>query len=192
MPVYTSSQAAVIQAMSVETPGDDLLDENSAYHMLTDLDGRHVSKSLTLNGNGATTTNLFQVTETCRVIRLFCYCTEATDSTTLSNFKFELWDGTAALDITSTVNASGAVAGASLVKELVKTSALIFLNPTTGLVDEPSANKKTFEPFFAVQKTGGIATYIRVSYTGDATSDTDWTFELHFVPFGEVAKIEAV
>ena len=35
MPVYTSSHAAVIQAMSVEIPGDDLLDENSAYVLLT-------------------------------------------------------------------------------------------------------------------------------------------------------------
>jgi hypothetical protein len=183
---------SLVQALSIAPPPDSLLDENSAHHRLGDTAGIHVSKTLTLNGNGATTTNLFQVTGSCNVGYLFAFCTEATDSTTLSNVKFELDDGTAQSDITSTVNASGAVAGAVLFKEALVGSPLTFINPTAGVVTEPAANKKLFEPFMLTQKTGGVATYVRVSYTGDATSDTDWEFEMHYVPLGENASIVAV
>jgi hypothetical protein len=177
--------------MSAAMPAYSTLDPNSAFREIQDIDGIHVQKSVTLTGNGASTENLFQVTGTCQVKMLFGFCTEATDSTTLSNFKWELWDSTAATNITGTVNASGAVAGALVYKEALLVGAAVFANPTTGLVVEPAANKKTFEPFIAMQKTGAN-TYIRLSYTGDATSDTDWTFEIHYVPFQDTALIVAV
>jgi hypothetical protein len=177
--------------MSIAIPADTILDENSAYHRLNDIAGIHVDKSLTLNGNGATTTNIFQVTGSVRAIKLFGYCTEATDSTTLSNFKWELDDGTAQSDITGVVNASGAVAGAILMKTATAAGATQFINPSAGVVTD-AGSKSLFEPFLLTQKTGGVNTYVRISYTGDATSDTDWTFEVHYSAFGENASIVAV
>lgn len=192
MSVRRSSIGSVVQALSIAPPGDDVLDENSAHHRLQDVSGQHASKSLTLNGNGATTVNLFQITGSCIVHYLFGYCTEATDSTTLSNLKLEVDDGTAQSDITATVNASGAVAGAMLIKEAGVATAFTLINPTAGTITEPAANKTIFEHFILTQKTGDVNTYVRLSYTGDATSDTDWTFEIHAIPIGETATVAAV
>ena len=186
-----TSIGAVTRAMSVAILGHETLDDNAAFHRLNDVAGIHSIKTLTLTGNGATTENLFTVSGTVIVEHLFAYCTEATDSTTLSNFKFELDDGTAQSDITGTVNASGAVADAQIFKTATAAGAAEFINPSAGTVTDAGA-KTLFEPFFLSQKTGDVTTYVRVSYTGDATSDTDWTFELHYTPIQEDAIVAAV
>ena len=178
--------------MSVAMPLYADLDPNSAFREIQDTDGVHVQKSVTLTGNGAgQKENLFQLTGTCQVKMIFGFCTEATNSTTLSNFKWELWDSNAATDITGVVNASGAIVGALVYKEALLAGAAIFANPTIGRIVEPAGNKKTFEPFIAMQKIGAN-TYIRLSYTGDGSSDTDWTFEIHYVPFQDEALLVAV
>lgn len=183
--------AAVINVMSRAIPPDTRLDENSAFHKLNDLAGIHVEKSVTLTGNGASVENLFKLTGTVQVLKIFGSCTEATDATTLSNFKFVLYDSTASVDMTGVVDASGALAGAAIYKEGLAAAAMIFCNPTVGNINEPAANKKTFEPIVCQQKSGAD-TFIRLAYTGDGSSDTDWTFECHYIQFQEGASLVAV
>lgn len=189
----TSIVGAVTESLSIMHPPDTALDENSIHHHLMDLSGTHVDKSITLNGNGLTTTDLFTVTGVVRVLLLEAYCTEAADSTTLTGLKWELWDGTSAVDITAGVSASGIVVGAVIFKEGLVGVAPVLINPTVGVVRDAPANKLSYEPFW-VAKKNGAATTIRVSYTGDATTDVDMTFELHYVPVAEdaVSNIAAV
>ena len=182
---------AVTQAMSIAIPGHESLDGNSAFHRLNDIAGVHVTKSVTLNAAGAATVNLFTVTNTVIIHHIFGFCTEATDSTTLSNLKWETDDGTAQSDITDDVNASGAVVGAMLMKTATAAGATEFINPTAGVVTDAGA-KALFEPFLLTQKTGDVTTYVRLSYTGDATADTDWTFEIHYSAIGGDAIVAAV
>lgn len=187
----TPELAAHINALMRAIPDDDLLDENSAYHRLNDTAGIHVDKTLTLTNDGPTTVNLFQVTGTVLITHLFATCIRVGNSTTLSGFKFELDDGTAQSDITAAANASGAVVGAQVQKTANAAGAAEFINPTTGIVTDAGA-KILFEEFELTQKTGGVNTFVRLAYTGDASSDTDWFFELHYVPFGDNANVEAV
>ncbi len=153
--------------------------------------GRVVHKSVTLAGNGGQTDNLFTVTGPNRVLSILLVVTEATDSTTLSNVKFETDDGAAQDDITGTVNMSGCVAGAIAYRKAVSGTALAYLNAAAGGIDEAATNKVNFE-FNIVQKTGGVATYIRLSYTGDATTDVDVDVHVRYQPEADESNIEPV
>lgn len=175
---------AVAEALSIAPPADIVLDENSTHHRLGDLNGIHVTKSLKLDGNGATTADLFTVTGVVRILFLKAYCTVVTDATTLSNFKWELWDGTAAVAITAVVNASGILVDGVIFKEGLVGVAAVLINPTVGIVRDAPENKLSYEPFW-VAKKAGAATTIRVSYTGDVNTDVDMTFEVHYVPVAE-------
>jgi hypothetical protein len=181
---------AVLQAMSIEMPTRDLLNENSGFHKLIDVAGLHAEKELTLDAPGASQENLFQYTGTLLVHLIMAFCTESTDSTTLSNFKFQVDDGGAQDDITATVNASGAAVGTVLFKSATAANALEIIDPTNAVVTDAGA-KNLFEPFFVTQKTA-TASYIRVSYTGDGAADTDWTFVVHYTPVQEDATLVAV
>ncbi|KKL05966.1 hypothetical protein LCGC14_2600730, partial [marine sediment metagenome] len=171
---------------SIAPAPDTVLDENSVHHRLGDLNGIHVTKSLKLNGNGLTTTDIFAVTGIVRVLLIEAYCIAVADATTLTGFKFQLWDGTAAVDITTGVSASGILVDAVIFKEGLVGVAAVLLNPTVGIVRDAPANKLSYEPFWVVKKTGA-ATTIRVSYTGDVSTDVDMTFEIHYVPVAEDA-----
>lgn len=153
--------------------------------------GRSVFKDVKLSGNGAQTTNLFTLTGQNRVLDIYFIVSTATNSTTLTNVKFELDDGGAQDDITDTVACSGAVAGATGHKNRDSTNPLVFTNPTVGVIDDPPFMKEQYE-FLALQKTGGVTTYIRLSYTGDANTDVDIRAVVRYQPLDENCIIEAV
>jgi len=166
--------------------------EGSPYHSFNHLSGYHVEKDITLDGNGAQTDNLFTVVGIVRIFDLYAYVTEATDSTTLSNVKFETDDGGAQTDLTTTVDGSGAVVGATFIKEKTSTNALTFVNPTAGTILDPVTDKKTFQEVWVFEKTGGVTTYIRISFTGDANTDVDITAAVHYEPITANSLITAV
>ena len=153
--------------------------------------GISAHKSVQLTGNGANTENLFQVTDQVRVMQLYLVVTAVGDSTTFSNVKFETDDGTAQSNISAVVDCSGAVAGASVRKTGAFAAALVFLNAAAGGVAESAFNKANFE-FDMVQKTGDVATYIRLSYTGDATTDVTVSAVCFYEPLYSTSKLEAV
>ena len=183
---------AVQEALNLEQPAYSAQGHNSPNRILVDCGGIYVHKSLTLAGNGAQLNNAFQLTGMVRCIELMAHCSEATDSTTLTLFKFELWDGTNAIPITDTVDASGIVAGGMIYKRGLAAVAAVLINPVTCLVSEAAANKISFEPFFATQKTGGVDTFIRLSYTGDANTDVDVMVSLRYIPHTDASIVEAV
>jgi hypothetical protein len=168
---------------NVAVPATGSVAANTLADMLEYSVGRSVTKlAHKLDGNGAQADNIFQVTGVVRVNYLAFTVVTATDSTTLSGMKFEVDDGTAQTDITAAVDGSGCVAGALFYKRDLLASALGFVNPTAGAVGEPGGDKKMMEPFFALQKTGAVNTYIRLAFTGDANTDVDVNFESRFTP----------
>lgn len=185
-----SSEAAVTGAMAIAMPPHSLLDDNSAFHHINDVAGTHVDKSVTLTAAAGATENLFQLVGTVRVHLLFGYCTEATSVVSLTNFKFELDDGGAQDDITGTVNATGAAVGTVVFKAANAAGALQLIDPTNAVVTD-SGSKILYEPFFLTQKTA-TPTYVRLSYTGHATLDVDWTFEMHYTALQPTGGLVAV
>lgn len=171
-------------------PVGDVLNDSPA-HLLQLTAGRHAEKTHTIDGNGAQNDNLYQITGTVLIKFILFHTTTVTDSTTFSGVKFELWDGTAATDITGTVDGSGCTAGAFFYKRDLATSALRYLDSSAGVVEEAAANKISFEPFMLVQKNA-TNTYIRLAFTGDGSTDIDAAFVLHWVPMTDGATVVVV
>lgn len=153
--------------------------------------GRITQKSVNLVNDGATTENLFTVTGAVRVLELYGVATAVVDADTFSGVKFELDDGTAQSDITAAVDASSIVEGGLLLKQGNAAAALIFSNPTAGVVLN-AASKWPMEPCILVQKTGGVTTYIRIAYTGDADTDYTLNFTCRWSPISSDGAIAAV
>lgn len=175
---------AVTEALSIDSPVNGELTQNSLHHRAAHIAGKHVVKALKLDVNGAANVDIFTVTGVVRVLSIEAYATTVTDSTTLSGFKFELWDGTSALDITGAVNASGIVIGGFIFKEGLAAAPAELINPTVGIVQDAASDKKSYQPFWLAAKAGA-GTTIRVAYTGDATTDVDMEFEVHYVPVAD-------
>jgi hypothetical protein len=153
-------------------------------------------KNVTLTGNGASTENLFTVTEAVRVMAIYFVVGTvgaggAGGTNAFSLVKFETDDAGAQDDITNTVDCSGAVAGALAYRKAVSGTALAFLNAASCGIDESATNKVNFE-FQVVQKTAGVNSYVRLSYTGDADTDVEITAYIRYQPLTEDASIDAV
>lgn len=152
--------------------------------------GQVTYKSHTIDGNGAQTDNLFTVSGIVRVLEIYAIADTVTDATTFSGVKFELDDGTAQSDITDAVDASGILAGGVLLKDHGVATALSFLDNAAGVVEETTGFFET-DPIILVQKAS-TTTYIRLSFTGDGSTDIDMTFYVRWVPFNSTSNIAAV
>lgn len=181
--------AAVINVLNRALPDSVAL--NSPNYLLRTRGGITISKTLNLSGNGAQNDNVFQVAGCDECFEILFHVVTATNATTLSGLKFELWDGTAATDITGAVDASGVVAGAMVYKRGLLAQAAVLINADVGRVAEAAANKISFEPFFLMQKTG-VNTYVRIAYTGDADTDVDVLVDIRYRPHYSGANIVAV
>lgn len=151
--------------------------------------GLLVSKSITLNGNGAQTDNLFTLTGTVYLKAIWAQITEATESTTCSSTAFLLYDSTATVDITklsSGLDMSGAAVGDVFYKGAASTSNAIKLAVAAGAVNEAG-----FDGIFLQKKTGA-ATYVQVGFTGDANTDIDATFYAVYEPISADGALAAV
>jgi hypothetical protein len=189
----SGSQGSVLQALNLPLPVlQYAIIPNSSYDMLTWASGTPVLKTQKLSGNGLQTNNLYQVLGSVLILSMRAEVTTVTDSTTLTGVKFEIWDGALATDICLAVDGSGVVEGATFYRQFPATSALVLANPTTGLVAEAGPTRIMFAPFAAIQKTGGVATYIRITYTGDANTDVDIIAALRFFPMSTDGFLTAV
>lgn len=186
------SQWKVNSASNVAIPAIEDVVVNSPAHLLQHVIGRDVQKSThTIDGNGAQTDNIFVVTGVVQVHLLALHVNVATDSTTFSGVKFGLYDGTATLDITGTVDGSGCIAGDFFYKKGLAAAALQYVDTSVGVISEAAANKVSFEPFFAGKKSGA-STWIQLLFTGDANTDIEADFEAHFTPMTHDGNLVAV
>lgn len=186
----SGSEGSTLLALNRTLPVSVLGD--SAYDTFQWASGRLVTKTQNLTGAGAQTDNLFQVTGSVLFYALFAEVTAVGDSTTLTGVKFETWDGTAALDLSDVIVGSGAVDGALFIREAVLGTALVFINPTAAKVTDPATTKIMFTPSIITQKTGGVATYIRIAYTGDVNTDVDILASIRYMPLTSDGAVVAV
>lgn len=164
--------------------------QNSPAHSLVHTAGYHVDKTVTLNGNGASTENLFTVTGSVRAVELSFHVTVLGDSTTFSGVKFELDDGTAQTDITAAVDGSGCLADATFVKVNTAANPLLFMDNSAGFFQDAVLSSELAE--FVVAQKAATTTYIRLAYTGDGTTDITIVAECHYVPFNDAGAVTAV
>lgn len=152
--------------------------------------GIPVRKTNTCDGNGAQNDNLYTLTGTILVLSVKAECIEATDSTTLSGNSLELYDGAASVEITDSdapVDASGIGVGGMLSKVDVDPNvALAFQNNAAGGLTQ-FANDT---PFLLHAKTG-VTTYIRHLFTGDANTDVDLRWVVHYLPWSDDGALTA-
>jgi len=160
---------------------------NSIDRTLIDGIGLTVYKELTLTNNGATDVNCFTVAGDVAVQWIYLKCTaqnEGGGNTTFDAVNFNIWDGAAGDDITlaAGVNASGIVVGGKIIKTNTAANAAVFVNGDQARVTEGAVGSMLM-PFFASQKGDGTTTYIRLGYTGDATTDLEVTVILKYNPW---------
>ena len=170
-------------APTANTPNDGLISAGGKFVI-------HAGVQLT--GNGASTENIFQVTGYIRILQLYAICSAKVDTTTFSNVKFAIYDGTNTVNLTAVVDASTAAAGDLLVKVAPAATALSWLNSDAGgIYVEGPATAQAFYEGIVVQKPAAN-TYIQLCYTGDATTDVTWAFYLRWVPLISTSTAVAV
>jgi hypothetical protein len=155
----------ILHAMNTElmnTPED-----NSIHNHLNRLSGKIISKTITLDANNTTASeNIFQITDTIHIYRMWA---EVTDATTLANCtaaSFDLYDSTAAVQITA---ASGVLSGVSANTYIMKTglqaNAFDVNDASAGsLTEQTYEGSDVFSRFIVTQKNGAD-TFIRFTYT---------------------------
>ena len=131
--------------------------------------GESVVKEITLAGNaGAESVNIFQLTGSVDILSIYAFISDATTLANLTGGHLELWDSTAAVDITKNDGVlSGMGVGTLLVKNAAASTTIGIANNAVGALTEGASLSKAFAPFFITQKTGAN-TYVRWTYT---TSD---------------------
>lgn len=183
-----SSEASVRNVIEGELQSPANMSEGAIDRAIMAAGGKQRDKSVQLTGNGASTENLFVITEAVEIFDIWFIATSVSDSTTFSNVKFELNDGTVSDDITAVVDASGIVAGGMVIRNNTSGNAAAFVNADQGRIsDAPLSN--IFAPFFAVAKNGA-PTYIRLSYTGDASTDITIDAHIRYAPVTNTSDID--
>jgi hypothetical protein len=144
--------------------------ENSVNDYVHRGRGHIVSKEITLSvNNGTQSLNVFQLTGTCEVMRLYAFVTDATTFTNCTAAFFELDDGAAQVAITKNDGVlSGMAVGTYMAKNALNTVTMAIANNATGVVTEQAADKRAFQTFIITQKTGQN-TYVRFTYTSTDT-----------------------
>ena len=142
---------------------------NTAYNYLGRL-GSVADKTLTISGTptGAQHENIYQVFGAVEILMLFGHFYSVTDVSAITVAYIDLWDGTLATEITDNtgVNLSGASQGSLIYRDNLATTAMSFLNSSTGKILDGGIGLGLLAPVIALQKSG-VATYIRFNYTSD-------------------------
>lgn len=153
-----------------------------------------VTKSITMStGAGAQKYNLFSLVGAVKVLELKAECTEATNSTTLSNLHFDLYDGTLATAITMAVgglDASSIGVGGVVFKGAGAAMSASYLDNATGTIIEATTPDVGYE-FDAIKKLGAD-TYIRIGATEDGDTDVDFTVTVKYESLSSSGAITAV
>lgn len=133
--------------------------------------GQLVSKTFMASGGaGAKVYNLFEFSGSIEVKDLHIIFHSAGDTTTFSDVKFVWHDGTNPHDLTDVVDASGAGAGSIVSKEGVAASAAVFVNGSTGGIEEV-ANQKPLQVTLMTAKYGATnKIQLQVTQDGDTSA----------------------
>ena len=126
-------------------------------------------KDLTLNGNASQ--NIFQITGAVNIVKFFGVVATALAADVTGAY-LEIDDGTAQVVLTLVAGApdiSSLPVGSFLVKANLATSILSVHSAAAAALSEVVRNT-IFSKFGVIQKTGGVATYIRLTRAGAGAS----------------------
>jgi len=163
---------------------------NSTAYQTRTVGGTIVTKTNTCNGNGAQTDNLFSITGTVDILKIWWVCTEATNATDLADNSLAIYDGTVTLELTDSgapLDASGINVGDVLFKNGASaTVALARQNNDAAVLTDLTETK------VRVTKKLAVATYIQHLFNGDANTDVDIKWYVSYVPISDDWAITAV
>lgn len=189
---YTKTEA--IDVLNTARPTVANTVATSPYDMMGRASGFLVSKSLLCDGSGAQLDNIFTLIGRCEVLRLYGVATAVGNATTFGTTYFDLWDGTAALEITDNggTNLAGIAVGGFVCKDLVATSPLSFKSVAAGtFTDGGGAGYFTTFCPFRVGKKSGATTTIRFCFTGDGSTSVTMKFYVEYFPLTDDGAITA-
>lgn len=135
--------------------------------------------TLTAQGGGAgKVIDLFTLTGTVEVTAIYGECTEATDSTTLTNLLLHLFPaGGAGVDITATGTDCAGLAVGDIIRAVTsKVTATQHLKVAAAVVDNT-----VFAPTVLMKKTA-VVTTVQAEYTSDASTDVDIKWTIRYRP----------
>ena len=190
-PNLTKSQMISDVLNSADVYSDASFECDSPSCSLMAAGGRIAKVSKTLTNNGATHENLFTVTGIVRILQIYAVCTEATDTTTFSDVDFDVYDGATATVMTGANDLNGMAVKDAIAKTADDATALTFLDGSSAAYYENATRNKLFSEGIIVESSAGT-TYIRLGYTGDATTDVDLTFIIRWQPMTSTSAITAV
>ena len=129
-----------------------------------------VFHTTTFAGGGGGTDNLFQITGSVEIQFIYGNV-ETVLSVDVDDIYLDLWDGTVAVEITDNAgtDTNSADTGSLFVKTEDATAIITLLQSNQGRVHENTNFRKPLVPFILNQKKD-TATYIRLTYSGVATS----------------------
>jgi len=182
MTVISSSQGIILNTLNTSHTGLTLVDD-SVFETLHRTIGHKVEKTITLDANGATASvNIFQITGTIHIYRLYAEVTNASTFTNCTAASFDLWDSTSAIQITA---ASGVLSevpvGTYIFKSGLATNAFDTNSAQSGsLTEQTYEGSDVFSRFIVTQKTAAD-TFIRFTYTtSDAPIDAALTVYVEY------------
>jgi hypothetical protein len=173
------SNGLVNQEMS-----DTGIEEGSLHWYMHLTAGETVSKEITLAGNaGPESVNIFKLTGTVEIISIHGFITDATTLANLTGAHLELWDSTAAIDLTKNDGVlSGMGVGTLLAKNATASTTIAIADNSVGAFTEGATVTRAYADFFLTQKAGAD-TYVRFTYaTTDAPIDAKIYWHAQYRP----------
>lgn len=131
------------------------------------LNGIVLNNTITLSASATTeSVNVFRIEGSVDILKLCARITDASTLTNLTAASFDLYDGTATVQITA---ATGVLSGMAVDTYFVKAGLAanafdVNNNATCSLVEQTYEGSGIFSPFIITQKTG-TNTYLRFTYT---------------------------
>ena len=144
-----------------------------------DTNTQTVVVTATLGGTGAQTVNVFKITGNVRILDQYAIITRVGTLTNLTGLYADLYDSTAAVNLTSDgAVLSGLPVGTLFTKDKVAAETYSVNDATDGALLETLDTRFVGRPFIVTQKNGAN-TYIRLHYT-TTDNPVDFDIEVHF------------
>jgi hypothetical protein len=167
MTTYSTSKGEILQAMNTNIEDGFTIQTDSVHDYFHRTVGEGANKTITLSANNTTASeNIFQITGDIQIYRMWACVTDATTLANCTSASFDLYDGTAAVQISA---ATGVLSGVAVNTLIAKTglaaNAFDISNAVAGaLIEQTYEGADVFSRFVLSQKNS-TATYIRFTYS---------------------------
>jgi len=180
-------QTDAVDALNTDMGATSSITQNSVNDHVHRSTGHKASKVITLGADETTASeNIFQVTGTVQIIKLYAIITDASTLVNCTGAFFELDAGGAQTEITNNDGVlSGMAVGTFMVKNGLATETMAVANNATAVLTEQALDKRVYQSCVITQMLS-TATYIRFTYTTtDSPIDAQITVYCEFLPVSD-------